>query len=377
MRRKRGEFCRWWMVWHLLLGVSHHHRAAVVMGLTCNLVTAPMYTLYYDSTAQSYSLNASVPVDKGGNRHLRAQGARRSGIVKDDPFERHDAVPSVQLSVRGLQDGSTVSPPPPSSIQARPCLCASAYKYPDHEFFCPAGQDYCYIPRTYADREHLIPSCYNVSRGVAVSKTVWPVVVVWFALLLVCLICTVRGRNAVDCVISSICPCWNPFVLQCMMRRNPDRAVILLRRFYGRNREQIQQRYRDLATVQRLNSASPTTLKLRTRVYSKRSEDRNDDHSGKDDRDVSELEEDMAGTNACTICFAPINEGDRIGDLPCKHGFHVECLKGWLVRRNVCPLCLQSNVATPSSIASLGIGTNDQQVDETQREAASTSGRLR
>ena len=41
----------------------------------------------------------------------------------------------------------------------------------------------------------------------------------------------------------------------------------------------------------------------------------------------------------CTICFGPLEDGDRVGDLSCNHIFHAECLKSWLVRRNQCPLC--------------------------------------
>ena len=50
--------------------------------------------------------------------------------------------------------------------------------------------------------------------------------------------------------------------------------------------------------------------------------------------------------HTCTICFAELVSGDRVGALSCNHIFHVECLKEWLSCRNVCPLCLQENVAT-------------------------------
>ena len=50
---------------------------------------------------------------------------------------------------------------------------------------------------------------------------------------------------------------------------------------------------------------------------------------------------------SCAICHMEMEDGDRVGDLPCNHVMHIECLKAWIVRRNVCPLCLQSNIATP------------------------------
>jgi hypothetical protein len=49
----------------------------------------------------------------------------------------------------------------------------------------------------------------------------------------------------------------------------------------------------------------------------------------------------------CTICFAVIEDGERVGALPCEHIFHKECLKTWLRRRNTCPLCQTENVAKP------------------------------
>ena len=58
---------------------------------------------------------------------------------------------------------------------------------------------------------------------------------------------------------------------------------------------------------------------------------------------VVEDEDDVA----CTICFSPLEEGDRVGALPCSHTFHVDCLKEWLPRRNTCPLCQAPNVAAP------------------------------
>jgi hypothetical protein len=51
--------------------------------------------------------------------------------------------------------------------------------------------------------------------------------------------------------------------------------------------------------------------------------------------------------DGCMICFNPIQFGSKVGVLPhCQHMFHSQCLKVWLKRRNVCPLCLDTDVAT-------------------------------
>jgi len=49
----------------------------------------------------------------------------------------------------------------------------------------------------------------------------------------------------------------------------------------------------------------------------------------------------------CTICMVPIEDGDRVGALSCNHLFHSSCLKQWIKRRNVCPLCQQPDIAKP------------------------------
>ena len=49
----------------------------------------------------------------------------------------------------------------------------------------------------------------------------------------------------------------------------------------------------------------------------------------------------------CAICLLPLQDGiDIIGDLPCHHCMHKQCLKEWLMRKNRCPLCQLSDVAT-------------------------------
>ncbi|XP_038897553.1 probable E3 ubiquitin-protein ligase ZFP1 isoform X2 [Benincasa hispida] len=44
-------------------------------------------------------------------------------------------------------------------------------------------------------------------------------------------------------------------------------------------------------------------------------------------------------TNSCTICLDVIGEGTKIGILDCEHYYHADCLKQWLLIKNVCPVC--------------------------------------
>lgn len=54
-----------------------------------------------------------------------------------------------------------------------------------------------------------------------------------------------------------------------------------------------------------------------------------------------------ANKTTCSICFASLPRGERIGALKCRHIFHASCLKMWLStgRNNRCPLCQAPNIA--------------------------------
>ncbi|KAL7491937.1 hypothetical protein ACHAWT_001212 [Skeletonema menzelii] len=56
----------------------------------------------------------------------------------------------------------------------------------------------------------------------------------------------------------------------------------------------------------------------------------------------------------CTICLAPVEDGEQVGVLPCSHIFHAECLSNWIQRRNVCPLCQATEIASPRAIEDIG-----------------------
>ncbi|KAK4750663.1 hypothetical protein SAY87_004145 [Trapa incisa] len=42
---------------------------------------------------------------------------------------------------------------------------------------------------------------------------------------------------------------------------------------------------------------------------------------------------------SCIICQDAYEDHDKIGVLECGHEYHVECLKKWLLVKNVCPIC--------------------------------------
>ena len=108
----------------------------------------------------------------------------------------------------------------------------------------------------------------------------------------------------------------------------------------------------------------PNQLSLKTRIYKRSThssnklseastttsdENENDDDKVETRTSHNNLDDDDHDPS-CTICFATLQTGDRVGALQCRHVFHVSCLKDWLACRNVCPLCLKENIATPSHV---------------------------
>mmetsp|Transcript_103295 Transcript_103295/g.298786 ORF Transcript_103295/g.298786 Transcript_103295/m.298786 type:complete len:385 (+) Transcript_103295:41-1195(+) len=89
----------------------------------------------------------------------------------------------------------------------------------------------------------------------------------------------------------------------------------------------------------------PPTLRLPTKIYdgSKANYKEATEPLDNPHLDMTETEDEVT----CSICFAELEVGQRIGDLPCRHYFHSSCLKTWLAtgRRNACPLCQSPNIA--------------------------------
>ncbi|KAK1392454.1 E3 ubiquitin-protein like [Heracleum sosnowskyi] len=48
---------------------------------------------------------------------------------------------------------------------------------------------------------------------------------------------------------------------------------------------------------------------------------------------------DLQEPEPCCICQDEYSTGDEVGELECGHGFHAECIKQWLTRKNLCPIC--------------------------------------
>ncbi|KAE9597514.1 hypothetical protein Lal_00030017 [Lupinus albus] len=50
----------------------------------------------------------------------------------------------------------------------------------------------------------------------------------------------------------------------------------------------------------------------------------------------------------CSICQEEFEADDELGKLNCKHSYHFQCIKQWIVQKNLCPVCKQQVVARHS-----------------------------
>jgi hypothetical protein len=112
----------------------------------------------------------------------------------------------------------------------------------------------------------------------------------------------------------------------------PDVAATL------RQRESDRQHAQQEQASGEINPA--TSLRLKTRIYKLEGVE-------KAARGLENIDDEEDLDANCIICFQALADGDRVGALTCDHTFHVDCLKSWLKRRNVCPLCQCPDAAAP------------------------------
>ena len=194
-------------------------------------------------------------------------------------------------------------------FEARACSCRSIYAPDNVVFFCPIenGENMCYV--------------YSSSWGISAAKTLCYKTSPFYerllrylllpAILILVGACVVLfslvGNNSVQYVLS--------FCIPSIRRKYIDRIL-------HREMEDITEHIAlESAFVAGDNSMiEQLVLKLKTKPINK-------DHQF--------AYEDTH----CLICMEELEEGGRIGDLSCQHCFHVDCLKTWIKKRNVCPLC--------------------------------------
>ncbi|GFH58891.1 hypothetical protein CTEN210_15367 [Chaetoceros tenuissimus] len=275
-----------------------------------------------------------------------------------------------------------------SRFRAVECTCAESARGEKSYCLLQNNENFCAVP----EDSSLPVDCYRVTSSEIFTKNAFPVAILWLVALLLYLLGTEGGRLGLKYGISKICRCCG---IPSLLRQGNNSIInyILGQERDSRRRAQNLSRHRA--------SQDPVTYILKTREYRKelkKDPDQNEDlpsspassgdrtvplspdasydddenqQSGRKlsfeinscipcakDIESSESENDQDICNdvndsdeieieeeTCAICFTEIEEGERVGVLPCEHLFHSECLKNWIKRKNVCPLCNAPDIA--------------------------------
>jgi len=209
---------------------------------------------------------------------------------------------------------------PDEEIPAWACMCAP-------HFYCLSKSvNSCAIPSKIGEPI----KCIHMSGVTMFARNIWFPLMVFYILMTVILLVTPYGRKALQYTF-----------LFC---------------FRHVNRRYAQQLSSDVEAYIKGNEFRRKELVLKTKIYQSNSlviASSNDVRSscGNDcgvdiNSESSNSDVDDDDDQICSICIGEIEHGDIIGVISCKHMFHADCLKVWLKKNNVCPLCMRLDIAT-------------------------------
>uniref|UniRef100_A0A7S0C9A4 RING-type E3 ubiquitin transferase n=1 Tax=Proboscia inermis TaxID=420281 RepID=A0A7S0C9A4_9STRA len=231
------------------------------------------------------------------------------------------------------------------SYSARWCSCrnlGARVGWEDYDlqggFYCLVSQgDACLVPpRPSGPEQDLNFRCFKSSIARNILRNYFPVIMLWYMVLVIALLFTPLGRNAQRYLVRKyVC-----------RRRNQIEAE----RFIARNTENLSgtRVLSDEAINNRLSSL-PTRLELKTKLHFYGVKNSLPDYLLNATERKTDVHLDSDGPMVCSICLNDVKHGDKVGVLQCDHIFHSDCLKIWLRKKNLCPLCQRKDIAVAVS----------------------------
>ena len=347
--------------------------------------SSSLYERIFDYPGQTDSINMGTPTNSSSETTVAVQSSGGNGP---------DSTSLDSLVNPGFQqrDGAVE--------EMKACWCTTAYFQRPMEY-CPAKSDTCLV-QGYTGPV----SCYQTSGADSFVRSFWPVAIFWIIALIYALSCSDSGHSARDLVRRWLCSCGRSQEevlasdVQRLIQHQPERAAFLYRHAVTRARYRGSRRRRRSGWLRwmRSNNNGVTTeeadpvetgnpdqpavvfqdvLTLKTKIYTEEAEpsvasDRMEEtlsgrqtptpptspRTGRDNSSswlpapfrrenitLDEMDDEMEQGVRCAICLMRLENGDLVGDIPCNHMLHKECLKDWLKRKNRCPLCQQQGIA--------------------------------
>jgi hypothetical protein len=246
-------------------------------------------------------------------------------------------------NLRGVTSRSLLDTTTSTDIKlykAKWCECAVHSRGEQVKNYCIVSnkENVCQVPLD--ETEPVL--CSRLSSVEVFAKNAWPISLLWFVAMAIYVVFTDGGRHVGRYFWTKLCWCCcdyrsiNENVVEEALRHEAEDRM---QRRDAVNRSPM--RNQPVVYILKTQEFSPSKTKSPRKMDSSVSEvtvpmTPDSSHDSHHEGCCISLEEDEV---VCTICIGEIVEGDKIGALPCEHQFHVGCLKEWLRRKNVCPLC--------------------------------------
>jgi hypothetical protein len=253
-------------------------------------------------------------------------------------FVKVDQDDTPTRNLRGVPSRSLLDTEDPL-FKARWCECAERSRGDKESNYCIVShkENLCQVP--VDESEPVL--CSRLSSVDIFAKNAFPISLLWFGAMAIYILFTDGGRHVGRYFLTKLCCCCDSrsfnenIVEEALIHEAADR----MERRDTVNRSTA--RNQPVVYILKTQEFSPSKSKSPKQIDSSVSERTapitpDFSHCSREGCCVLEEEEEE---EVCTICIGEIVEGDKIGALPCNHRFHVTCLKEWLRRKNVCPLC--------------------------------------
>lgn len=235
-----------------------------------------------------------------------------SGLARYYPCQLSDAETYVYYnSTSGNFTRDVIENQNPNISKKCDCFNSDQYCLLTH------SENFCSVPRR-CERCEPYPNepviCYHRSSVSNFILYLWNPSLILIFFVSVSFLTTSFGRQARNYVLNKCFPCVNKRIVEGILRREATVRQTLRSHYANRDTRPDGMRQK---------------LKLQLKTKRVRGADLNND------------------VITCSICMTEFELDEKVGDLPCGHLFHTECLKTWVIWRNTCPLCNNSDVATP------------------------------
>lgn len=248
-------------------------------------------------------------------------------------------------------------------IEARLCdPRACIVKFPPiiDKLYCPLQTNYCDFSTSPYNMEIKVVCTKYKGWEVLFVRSTW-YYICWVVVLFVLLLSfSSAGHHAMRYPISRCFPMLNDWITEHLLQTEIQSRNLI--------RDEYDQAIRLRRRTEGWISGYSIKTKIFAKVYATATETdlENDTNAGTEEtlgrpRDHSENE---GCDSMCTICLLELEDGDRVADLSCGHLYHADCLSEWILKKNSCPLCQNSDIA--KEIRTFESSDDDSNISESQ-----------